>query len=251
MAFSGKVVLVTGSSSGIGEDAAFEFANEGAKVVLVGRDEIRLEAVAEKIRNNGSQSPLVVVADVSKDALKIVEKTIEHFGQLDVLVNNAGIFRRDTSSTINFENFDLVLNINLRSIVELTKYAIPYLEKTKGNIINISSLVGLTPTKIATSDAMIKTALDMYTKCASIELAPKGVRVNSVNPGIIKTPIFDTIGVSCAEINIMLANALKNYPIGRIGEVSDTSNAILFLADERSSFCNGILLPIEGGRIHA
>lgn len=250
MTFSGKVVLITGASSGIGADAAIEFSKQGAKVALVGRNEVRLNAVVEKIKNNGSPTPIAIIADVSKEASHIIDQTIQQFGQIDVLVNNAGIVGADSASTINLEQFDNIFATNIRGVVELTKLAVPHLEKTKGNVINVSSIVGLTCAKGAVSYAMSKAALDMYTKCASLELAPKGIRVNAINPGMIKTPIFETTGASKSDVEVIQQNAVKNYPVGRIGEVADTSNAILFLANENSSFINGVLLPIEGGRMH-
>lgn len=250
MDFSGKVVLVTGASSGIGEDAAIGFAELGAKVVIVGRNEDRLHAVAEKIKNAGSPTPLAIAADIVKDAAKIVEQTISHFGKLDVLVNNAGIVRMDTASDVKLEEHDDIFATNCRAAVEIAKLAVPYLEQTKGNVVNVSSLAGITPNKATTSYSMSKAALDMYTKCASLELAPRGVRVNSVNPGLIVTPIFQWFSTDSAQVDAFLEKARTRYPVGRVGAVSDTTNAILFLADEKSSFINGVLLPVDGGKLH-
>lgn len=250
MRFSGKVVLVTGASSGIGEDAAIEFANQNASVVLVGRDERRLNSVVDKIKSNGSPIPLSIAADVSKDAHRIIDETIKHFGRLDVLINNAGIYRKDSASTVNLKDFDELFATNVRAVVELTKLSIPYLEKTKGNVVNISSFTGLKSVLITTSYGMMKAALSMYTKCASLELAPKGIRVNEISPGLVKTEIVEKSGIPLAEVALIFQAAVHNYPVGRLGKVSDTTNAILFLADEQSSFINGVSLVVDGGRIH-
>lgn len=250
MDFSGKVVLVTGASSGIGESAAIGFAELGAKVALVGRNEVRLSAVVAKIEAAGFASPLAIVADVTKDAPKIIGQTIQRFGKLDVLVNNAGIVQKDTASTVELAAFDTVLATNCRAVVELTKLAVPHLEQSKGNVVNVSSIAGLQPCNIATSYCMSKAALDMYTKCASLDLAPRGVRVNSVNPGVIETPIFNTVGLEGPLLQGFLEQEKKTYPVGRIGVVADTTWAILFLASERSSFINGALLPVDGGKLN-
>lgn len=252
MGFSGKVVLVTGASSGIGADVAIAFAQSGAKLVLVGRSLERLSGVANKITSQGSPEPLVIVGDVSVDAAKIIERTIQHFGQLDVLVNNAGFGRfNDTASTLNLEAFDSIFGTNCRAVVELSKLAIPHLETTNGNIVNVSSIAGLAACKSATSYCMSKAALDMYTKCASLELAPKGIRVNSVNPGTIQTAFLEAAGLDKARIPGFREKSIDFHPVGRLGTVSDTTNAILFLADEKSSFINGALLPADGGRLHS
>lgn len=246
MAFSGKVVIVTGANSGIGEDAAVQFAKNGANVVLVARNPERLNAVVEKIKKTGAPAPLGVLADVAKDARKIVDQTIITFGRLDVLINNAGIVRRDTASTIDLDEYDSMFATNCRGVIELTKLSIPHLEKTKGNIINVSSIAGIMCHMRQTSYCMTKAALDMYTKCASLELAPKGIRVNSLNPGMIKTPILDTMGIDVPQF---IEETRQSYPIGRVGDVSDTSEALLYLASDKASFVTGILFPVDGGRI--
>lgn len=248
MDFRTKVVIVTGANSGIGEDVAINFAKFGANVVLVGRNEKRLKNVVEKIKRNDLPAPLAIVADVSKDASRIIDEVIENFGQINVLVNNAGILANDTASTIDLETFDRVFAINVRAVVELTKLAVPHLEKTKGNVVNISSIAGLHSNQDVTTYSMSKAALDMYTKCASLELAPSGIRVNGVNPGMIETPIFQTIGIEKEKADEFIAKCRQSYPVGRVGEVADTTNAILFLAKEESSFINGVSLRVDGGR---
>lgn len=246
MSFSGKVVLVTGASSGIGADVAVEFAKLGARVALVGRNETRLNKVQHKI---GKSVSIVIVADVVKDAPRIIEKTIQSYGKLDILVNNAGVFRTNTASNIDLETYDEVMNINCRSIVELTKLAVPHLITTNGNVVIVSSISGLKPYVEEVAYCMSKAAIDMYTKCASLELAPKGVRVNSVNPGVIDTPIFKTLGLDDASVKAHLEKERKSYPVGRVGVTADTTNAILFLASEKSSFINGVNLVVDGGSI--
>lgn len=246
MSFEDKVILITGASSGIGADAARHLAKLGGSVAIVGRNEERLNGVAEEIINAGSPSPLAIVADIMEDTDRIIEETINHFGKLDVLINNAGILIVDTICNFKDDDFDRVWKTNVRSAAILTKLAIPYLEKTRGNVINISSIAALKGFSYSLSYCVSKAALDQFTRCSAIELAPKGIRVNSINPGVINTPIFET-AVGADETAQFIEDITPKYPIGRLGELSDSSNAIAFLANDTASFITGISLPVEGG----
>lgn len=234
-----------GSSSGIGADAALHLAKLGAKVSIVGRNEKRLNEVGEKIKSVGA-SVYPIVADVTKDAERIVNETVHHFGKLDVLVNNAGIVIQDNVSGIDLTEFDRIFDTNVRSILILTKLCVPHLEKTKGNIVNVSSIAGLKAVPNVLTYCMSKAALDQFTKCSALDLAPKGIRVNSINPAVIRTPIFQTIGVPMDVAEEMFEQYKSKYPVGRVGEVTDTSAAIAYLADAKSSFLTGLLLPVDG-----
>lgn len=252
MSFSDKVVIITGASSGIGADAARHLAKLGAHVAIVGRNASRLNAVAEEIRKAESPAPLVIVADVNVDAERILNETINHFGYLNVLVNNAGIVLPEVGGfeTLDMTDFDRQLNTNLRSAVKLTKLAVPHLAKTKGNVVNISSTSGLRPCANLMAYCISKSGLDQFTKFAALELAPKGIRVNALNPGWIKTPIIHTsFGVSADGADAFFKEALKSYPLGRVGEVSDTSAAIAYLSSANASFVTGVLLPVDGGEM--
>lgn len=183
--FTGRVVIVTGSSSGIGEDAVIQFAKSGAQVVVTGRNESRAKAVAEKCLqvSPGKLEPLVIVADVSKeeDCGKIIQDTISAFNQLDVLINNAGTITPSNLSNDNLMTvYDTLFATNVRSTLLLTKLAFPHLEKTKGVIVNVSSIAALTGSTLSTPYCMTKAAMDSLTKSSAIELGPKGIRVVSV-----------------------------------------------------------------------
>lgn len=248
MSFIQKVILVTGASSGIGADAAKHLAKLGGKLSIVGRNEKLLNEVAEEIKTSvGSVKPLVIVADVTKDAERIISETVNHFGQLDVLVNNAGIYQQDSVVDFKVTVFDDILNTNVRAAAILTSLAVPHLEKTKGNIINVSSIAGVKALKTTTSYCISKAALDQFTKCVAIDLAPKGIRVNSINPAMIRTPIFEKLGLNAKETEQLMDSAKAVHPIGRIGEPSDTSAAIAYLASDAQSFITGIILPVDGG----
>lgn len=182
MSFKGKVILITGASSGIGADAARHLAQLGAKVAIVGRNEARLNEVVNQMKKSNCTDLLPVVADVTKDAERIVNETIKKFGQLDVLVNNAGFGIMDSVTDVKLSEFDRLFDTNVRAVINLTKLCVPYLEKTKGNVVNVSSCAGLKPLPHLMSYCMSKAAIDSFTKCTAIDLAPKGIRVNSINP---------------------------------------------------------------------
>lgn len=186
MSFEEKIVLITGGSSGIGAAAARHLSKLGAKVAIVGRNEKRLNDVAEEIKNAGSPAPLAIVADVTKDAERIVDETIKHFGKLDVLVNNAGVVAQDSVTSIDMSDFDRIFDTNVRSVIILTKLCVPHLAKTKGNIVNVSSIAGLKAVKNVLTYCMSKAALDQFTKCSALDLASKSIRVNSINPAVIR-----------------------------------------------------------------
>lgn len=186
MSFKEKVVLITGAGSGIGADVARYLAELGAKVSIVDRNAVRLNAVAEEIKKSGSPAPLPIVADVAKDSERIVEETVEHFGQLDVLINNAGIPISDTVVDVNLSDFDRVFDVNVRAAINLTKLCVPHLEKTKGNVVNVASICGLRPVPSLMTYCMSKAALIQFTKCSALDLAPKKIRVNGMNPGWIQ-----------------------------------------------------------------
>lgn len=251
MSFKNKVVIVTGSSSGIGRDAAVHLAKLGADAVLVGRNEARLNDVKNEIIANGSAVPLVIIADVTKDAEKIISNTVEHFGKINILINNAGMMTEENVENLTMEAFDKTMDTNLRSIIQLTQKAIPYLEKTKGNILNVSSTAGLKAVPNLLSYCVSKAALDQFTKCTSLELAAKGIRVNAINPAAIRTPLYRALGIDSKGEEALFDSYKSRYPVGRIGEVSDTSAAIAYLTSDSASFITGVLLPVDGGALTA
>lgn len=250
MSFSKKVILITGASSGIGAACAEYFAKEGAALALVGRNAERLEKVAEKIKENGVEiEPLVIIADISTDSERIISETIEKYGHLDILINNAGFSRPGTIETTTVEDFDAIMSTNVRGTFLLTQLAVPHLIQSKGNIVNISSVCGLRSFEGILAYCMSKSALDQFTHCVSMELAAKGVRVNSVNPGVIDTNFHDFIGLdrNGPEYAAVMTAYAQMHPIGRVGQSEECVNAIAFLANDNAGFITGITLPIDGG----
>lgn len=250
MNFSGKVILITGAGSGIGAGAASHLASSGASVSIVDRNESRIFKIAKEIKNSGSVIPLPIVADVTKHAQRIVDETINHFGKLDILINCAGFPINDNVIEVNLNDFDRVFDVNVRAVINLTKLCVPHLEKTKGNVVNVSSSCGLKQHSNLMSYCMSKAALNQFTKCSALDLAPKGIRVNAILPAAIRTNIFEAYEMEEQEYEQSLKYRETKYPIGRVGEVSDTNAAIAYLAsDSLASFLTGTLLTIDGGSL--
>ncbi|KAJ8713157.1 hypothetical protein PYW08_008461 [Mythimna loreyi] len=246
--FANKVVIVTGGSAGIGAATAELFAKEGASVAIVGRNEEKLNEVAKRCEQHGANT-LIIKADVSKEeeAKTIVQKTIDKFEKLDILVNNAGIVRFASILQPNLlQNFDEVMNTNLRPVVLITNLAAPHLIKTKGNIINVSS-VAATLAKVPglMSYSVSKAAMDHFTRFAAMELAPSGVRVNSVNPGPVTTDIMATAGVPA---KLMEGPTMASMTaLGRASEADEVGDIILYLASDKARGVTGSCYVIDNG----
>lgn len=246
MEFANKVVLITGASSGIGAATAVRFSRLGASVVLVARNADNLASVVALCK--GPIKPLTIVADVCKETERIINDTIKHFGKLDVLVNNAGKGSFGGIESTNVEQLDDLMELNVRAVYALTVLAVPHLLKTKGNIVNVSSVAGLRSTKGALAYSMTKSALDQFTKCVALDLAPKGVRVNSVNPAVIKTNFLTNLGLQDEQQSEFLEKQSGTHPLGRVGTSEEVADGIAFLASDRATFVTGTLLAIDGGR---
>lgn len=243
-------MIVTGASSGIGAAIALKFAEERAKVVIVGRNEKKLSDVSKQCEKAGSK-PLIVAADVckDKDVERILNDTIKNFGKLDVLINNAGIAGRSgITDTQAMQVFDQTMATNLRSIVYLIHLAHKYIIETKGNIINISSIAALNidaDRKFAYATS--KAALDHFTRAIAAELAPKGVRVNTINPGPTRTDIFENMGVT-GEQEEQTWERLKNVTaLKKIAESSEVGDLALFLASDKAISITGATFVIDNG----
>ncbi|XP_054166295.1 3-oxoacyl-[acyl-carrier-protein] reductase FabG-like [Oppia nitens] len=252
--FSGKVVLITGSSSGIGAVTAVQFARSGANVVVTGRRADKLAEVAKQCQNVSPKQfkALEVVADVTKEAdlKRLVETTIRQFGRLDILVNNAGAGLNAPLSDPGFyESFQKVMQINLNSIVLLTHLCVDHLAKTRGNIVNISSIAGLRAFANFSPYCMAKCSIDMFTKCCAAELGPKHIRVNVINPGPIKTEFITAMGLPSDQSDSMFDDFGSRIPVGRAGLPDEVGDAILYLSSDHSKFITGSQLTIDGGTV--
>eukprot|EP00794_Sanderia_malayensis_P000158 gene158-770_t len=250
----GKVAIITGASSGLGESTAVLFAKLGAKLVLAGRNAEALLNTKKQCQeiNKKIEEPLCIKGDLVEEAYmkEIIDKTIEHFKGIDILasVNCAGIVIKGTIETTTLEQYDQIMNINVRTVFYLTHLAVPHLIKSKGNIVNVSSVNGIRAFAGVNAYCMTKSAVDQLTRCTALELASKGVRCNSVNPGVIKTQIHMRGGMDQAEYERFLEHSKSTHALGRVGEPIEVANAIAFLASNEASFITGASLPIDGGR---
>lgn len=246
MSFANKVVLVTGASSGIGAATAILFAKERANVVLVGRNQKKLQNVLKKCDASGSKT-LVITADITNenDGKRIIKETIDKFGKLDVLINNAGIISFVYVAEENvMKVYDSTINTNLRAQVYLTHLAIPYLIKTKGNIVYVSSVAGTLPSVMPnlTIYSVSKAALNHFAKGVAAELAPQGVRANIVSPGPVKTDIMNNAGV-----DIQLDEITFKTPLGRISDSEEVADLIVYLASEKAKAITGSEFVCDNG----
>lgn len=247
--FAGKVVIVTGATSGIGRATALRFADAGASVAAVGRNEQALAAVSEEIKARGGAA-LPIVADLtgSEEAGKVVSLTTESFGGIDVLVNAAGHISSGTIETTVLEAWDAMLDINLRAVFHLMQAAIPSLIERRGNIVSVSSVTGLRSFPGVLAYCVSKAGLDQLTRCAALELAAKGVRVNAINPGVVVTEIHKRGGMGPEQYAAFLEHSKTTHPLGRVGEVREIAELIYFLASERAGWITGGTYSIDGGR---
>ncbi|CAG2110190.1 unnamed protein product [Medioppia subpectinata] len=198
--------------------------------------------------------PLEVLADVSKDVdcKRLIDSTISAFKRLDILVNNAGkCLRCPITDTAILDKYNDIMDTNLRSVVYLTHLSVEIMEKSKGNIINMSSIAGLKTLSTGFLYSMSKCALDMFTKCLALELGPKGIRVNAINPGTIRTNMLQTLGLTTEQSVARYSEIGGKYPVGRVGEPIDVANAVLFLASDEASFVTGINFVSDGGALNA
>jgi len=255
--FTGKVVLVTGSSSGIGEGTAKLFSSLGASVVVTGRNQTNVKRVAQeaqKLSPHGLK-PLEVVADltINEDVVRLINETITEFGQLDVLVNNAGSGAMSYITDTNILNeFDKLFNIDLRAPLYLSHLSVPYLKVTKGTIINISSVAGLVPGTGMMVYHMAKASLDMMTKQLAVELGSSGIRVNTINPGYIETNFGAAAGPGVPEAVIKLVETkfAALTPLKRAGLPIDIAKGVVFLASSDAQYITGANIVIDGGAIY-
>jgi NAD(P)-dependent dehydrogenase (short-subunit alcohol dehydrogenase family) len=246
---AGRVALVTGATSGIGRATALLFAESGASVAAVGRDEGALAELREEISAKGGEA-LLIHADVTleADAGRAVRETLERFAGLDVLVNAAGHLSNGTIESTTLAAWDAMLNVNLRAVFNLMQQSVPHLAERRGNIVNVSSVTGLRAFPGVLAYCVSKAGLDQLTRCAALELAAKGIRVNAVNPGVVVTEIHKRGGMNEDEYAAFLERSKQTHPLGRVGEAREVAELILYLASERAAWITGATYSIDGGR---
>ncbi len=243
MNLSGKVALVTGGSRGIGFSTAKIFSENGANVVITSKDSTKLENSVQNLSNT-----IGLTSDIRNEnsVRKVVEKTIEKFGKIDILVNNAGIFPKIKQlHEIDESEWQEVLDVNLTGQFRFTKASIPYLKKTSGSIINISSDAGLKAYEGFNADAYSasKAALIILTKCWALEYAKDKIRVNCICPGVVDTDMTKPFLKTEKDRKFMD----NEHPIGRIGKPEEVAKAILYFASDDAAWTTGAVLTVDGG----
>jgi len=245
-----KVAIVTGGSSGIGQSIALTFSKAGADVVVCGRSVANLQKVAEEIKASGRHS-LVVATDVSvkEQVRNVVKQTVDKFGKIDILVNNAGVLRAATLLEMTEEDWDYVIDINLKGVFLCTQAVAKYMiEQRYGKIINISSISGRGGgLGDGVSYCASKAGVIQLTKNAAYELGAYGISVNSIAPGLIITPMT-SLETSPEQFERFIESRKKASVLGKVGDPQDIANVALFLASEDSSFISGQTIPVDGGR---
>lgn len=246
---SKKTILITGASSGIGRACAVLFAGNDSNVVAVGRNEAELNSLEEEIKGKNG-AVMLQSADLRREenVQAIVAAAVENFGQIDALINAAGIILNGSIENTTLDDWDNMMNINLRVVFNMMQKCVPYLEKTKGNVVNVSSVSGIRSFPNVLGYCVSKAAVDQLTRCSALELAPKGIRVNAVNPGVVVTELHKRGGMAEEDYEKFLENSKKTHPIGRTGTPEEVAELIYYLASEKAGWITGATYLIDGGR---
>ena len=242
MRLANKKAIITGGGSGIGQACAWAFYQEGANVVLFGRREDKLKETAQEL---GSRA-MTVSGDMtrSEDLDRLVQETLSKFHRIDILVNNAGLFKGAPLHEISDEQYDEMMNINMRAVFQLTRRVLPVMmEQKNGNIIHISSILGIIAVPQVAAYNISKGALNQFSRSIAVEYGSYGIRSNSICPGLIETDMTADL----MKDEALMQEWSKGYPIGRFGKPEDVANTCLFLASDESSFITGTVLPVDGG----
>lgn len=247
--FAGRVAIITGASSGIGAEVARTLSKRGAAVTLTGRREAPLQTVAEEIRAEGGRA-LVVAGDVTDEthAQDAVSKTVAEYGGLNILINNAGVIGAGSIEETSTEEWDRLIDIDLKGPFLFCRAAIPALKRAKtGCILNVSSVTGTRPYANVTPYCVAKAGVDMLTQCLALELAPAGIRVNAINPGVIVTNLHKATN-TVPDYEKFLEHSKTTHPLGFVGEPKDAAELIAFLVSDRARWITGVLCGLDGGR---
>ena len=245
----GRVALVTGASSGIGRATAQTFAKAGADLLLTGRDADALADAATEAGEAGGRvrvEPVDLTDPAAAGAL--VDTAKSHFGRLDALVNVAGIIGSGTIEDTDDEAWSRMMAVNVDTVFRLTRAAVPLLRASRGSVVNVSSVTGTRAFPGVLAYCVSKAAVDQLTRCAALELAPAGVRVNAVNPGVVVSQLHRRGGMDDATYATFLEHSVATHPLGRVGRPQDLADAILFLAGPHSDWITGETLSVDGGR---
>ena len=242
MRLKDKTAIITGGGSGIGLATARAFCKEGAKVILFGRRKEKLISAADEL----GDSVLIVQGDMTHndDLDQLINKTLNNFKSIDILVNSAGLYNGAPLHEISDSQWDGIMDINIRSIFQLTRRVLPIMMAQKsGSIVHISSILGLIAVPQVAAYNVSKGALNQFSRSIAVEYGSYGIRSNSICPGLIETDMTADLMKDAS----LMQEWSKEYPIGRFGKPEDVASACLFLASDESSFITGTVLPVDGG----
>jgi NAD(P)-dependent dehydrogenase (short-subunit alcohol dehydrogenase family) len=246
--FESKVVVVTGATAGIGYVTAKRFAAEGANVACVGRNSERGTALINQILADSGRA-LFLRADVrnNEQVMAVVDQVAQRFGRIDVLFNNAGVeLIRECAETTE-EEWDLTLDTNLKSAFLFSKYSIPWLKQSRGNIVNNASSIGLVGSPNYTAYCASKGGLVLFTKALALECAPWKIRVNCICPGAINTPMLDREIAHFPDKEAVVRSITEEAPLRRIATPDEVAGVVLFLASDEASYVTGASYSVDGG----
>ena len=249
MKLQDKVALITGGSLGLGKATAFLFAKEGAKVIITGRTESKLQETVEEAKKQGLEIDYLV-GDVSDEprTIETVKHIIDKYGKIDILFNNAGVLYLGTTHETDTEIWDKTFAINVRGTYLMSKHVIPHmLERGYGVIINNSSILGLKAVPGVAAYNATKGAVTQLTRSTALEYADKGIRVNAICPGTIETPMVEGLLDAMPDRDGAEELFKSFHPIGRFGTPDEIAHAVLFLCDDNVAFMTGTMLSVDGG----
>ena len=244
-----QTLIVTGASSGIGRATLVKFAAAGAAVMAVGRNEAALDEVVREVGAAGGRAERFV-ADITLPEVpdQIVAACLARFGALTTLVNAAGIIATGSVESTTDEQWAKVMDINLHAPFRLMRAAAAALTASGGSIVNVSSVNGLRSFPGLLAYCVSKSAVDHLTRCAALELAPKGVRVNAVNPGVTVSNLHRRGGMAEEAYQAFLVRSRETHPLGRPGQPEEIADVIFFLASDAAKWMTGETIPVDGGR---
>ena len=262
--FEKQIAVVTGASSGLGKATAVLLASEGAELIITGRKKEALQDTlaaikeARKLAELPPYDDLLVCADLalSTDRLQMIATINTHLeargsngkAELDVLVNSAGLIGTGSVESVNLSDFRAMFEVNVFAVLEIMQGLTPALKQAQGAIVNISSISGLKSFPGLVSYCSSKGALNQITQCASLDLAPSGVRVNAICPGVVVTELHKRGGMDQESYARFLEHCKSTHPLGRVGEADEIADLIAFLASRQAGWITGVTMPIDGGR---